>query len=71
MNNDGVEKSQYPTQSVEVITFDFRREVENLLSQDFASQSNNLVLNSNKSDWFKPYELSPGEAIDEIMTGSC
>ena len=43
----------------------------NLLDQDFARQSNNLVLNPEKKDWYKPYRITPNQAVDEIMTASC
>jgi len=68
---DGAEKTRFPFRTVDVITFDFRREVENLMAQDFASQSESLVLNPQREDWFRPYKLTPDQAIDEIMTGSC
>ena len=71
VDEDGAEQNRYPYRTVDVITFNFRREVENLLAQDFASQSANLVLNPCRNDWFRPYQLTPNQAIDEIMTGSC
>ena len=71
LNVDGVEESQFPIRTINVITFDFHTEVMNLLDQKFARDSKNLVLNPEKKDWYKPYKISSHEAIHEIMTGSC
>ena len=59
VNPNGVEESQFPSRSINVITFDFYKEVMNLLDQDFARQSNNLVLNPKKKTGTSHIELHP------------
>ena len=71
VNSEGIEESQYPSRKVDVISFDFQKEVINLLDQEFARSSCNLVLNPEPKDWYKPYAIAPDEALNEIMTGSC
>ena len=55
-----------------VIQFDFVAELTNLLSEPFAYDPNNLVLNSDPNNWFSPF-VPEGDAsmIDEIHSGSC
>jgi hypothetical protein len=61
-----------PRQTVTAIQFDFVAELTNLLSEPFAYDPNNLVLNSDPNNWFSPF-VPEGDAsmIDEIHSGSC
>jgi hypothetical protein len=72
LGDDEAIEHDRPKRTVTAIQFDFVAELTNLLSEPFAYDPNNLVLNSDPDHWFSPF-LPEGDAsmIDEIHSGSC
>jgi len=56
-------------ETVEVIMYENIPQLQDICDMSLWKDTENLVLNDDPNDWWKPYKPKPGESIDEILSG--
>ena len=54
---------------VEVIMYENIPQLQDICDMSLWEDRENLVLNENPKDWWRPYKPKPGEHVDEILSG--